>query len=137
MLLYIPTPGEAIDDKFSKYFSKPAPLLSRFSYPKLLSLKDEEAKRVKHAKQISKKKFHDSFFLFCFNLLIFTLQQTLNCFTTDWYRAWMMIKKRLMERNKQGVDNQFIFFFCFAYAANPLCLSGWYMVFILFLLYPA
>ncbi|KAG5413041.1 hypothetical protein IGI04_000608 [Brassica rapa subsp. trilocularis] len=52
MLLYIPTPGEAIDDKFSKYFSKPAPLLSRFSYPKLLSLKDEEAKRVKHAKQI-------------------------------------------------------------------------------------
>ncbi|WZZ24304.1 hypothetical protein YC2023_007705 [Brassica napus] len=53
MLLYIPTPGEAIDDKFSKYFSKPAPLLSRFSYPKLLSLKDEEAKRVKHAKQIT------------------------------------------------------------------------------------
>ncbi|CAL9236306.1 unnamed protein product [Arabidopsis halleri] len=48
MLVYVPTPGEKIDILANKYFAKPSPLLRRFSYPRLLSLEEEERRKKMH-----------------------------------------------------------------------------------------
>ncbi|XP_048634189.1 cathepsin L-like proteinase [Brassica napus] len=54
VLVYIPTPGEDVDETAKKYFSKPRSLLGRFSYPRLLTEAEEEIqKKIHQDKQFS------------------------------------------------------------------------------------
>lgn len=48
MLVYVPTPGEETDTLADKYFAQPSPLVTRFSYPRLLTEEEEERRRRMH-----------------------------------------------------------------------------------------
>ncbi|CAN6835249.1 unnamed protein product [Brassica oleracea] len=53
VILYIPIPGENVDENAKKYFSKPRSLVGRFSYPRLLTEAEEEIqKKIHQDKQI-------------------------------------------------------------------------------------
>ncbi|CAH8387311.1 unnamed protein product [Eruca vesicaria subsp. sativa] len=54
VILYIPIPGEDVDENAKKYFSKPRSLVGRFSYPVLLTEAEEEIqKKIHQDKQVS------------------------------------------------------------------------------------
>lgn len=48
MLVYIPIPGEKINEFIQKYLGKPKFLLTRFSYPTLFTDAEEEIKKKDH-----------------------------------------------------------------------------------------
>ncbi|CAH2058862.1 unnamed protein product [Thlaspi arvense] len=53
VFVYIPTPGEIVNSDAMKYFSKPGSLLSRFSYPLLLTKDEELQKKIDQDKEAS------------------------------------------------------------------------------------